>query len=207
MTRYQLSADHLGKMKQLLSAELAEVGREARRKVELLDRQLAELEQKKRRIYEMREDGSYSKEEFLERKTAVESEINQTRLERHECDTQIPDLETVFYYAQQFVKRFGDNWERMPEDVAREFQKIVFPDGIEYRRDEGFGTPKPGPIFNAVHNFFLNQSPKVGTLGFEPRVTRTRIVYVTVTLCPGVKFRRARRECYRYTTFRLIFLL
>jgi hypothetical protein len=51
--------------------------------------QLAEFEAKKKRICEMREDGSYTKEEFLERRQEIENQVIEFRTR------EIKDLEPL----------------------------------------------------------------------------------------------------------------
>lgn len=57
------------------------------------------METKKKRIYEMREEGSYTKEEFMERKDEIENEISTTRILSNEARIEQFDIEGSIIYA------------------------------------------------------------------------------------------------------------
>lgn len=161
LARYQLSEAYLFRLKDAMASTLAEANREARGKLERLDRLLGELGQQKKRIFEMREDGSYTKDEFLERKNALESEMGRAQVERAETAGKEYDLEAIFDYALTFVRRFGTEWTRMPPEVWQRFHQLIFPEGIPYTRNNGFGTCKVGLIFGLVERFAADDSPLV----------------------------------------------
>lgn len=161
INQYTLSEPFLTQLKDCLQAELNELNLNARTKLEQCDQRLAELNEKKRRIYEMREDGSYTKEEFLERKTALEREISGVLLDRAEHEVHNVDLERMFVYALDFTRRFGGKWSAIPLEFQRRFQNLVFPEGISYHKNIGFGTAKVGLIFELFRDFNAEKSPVV----------------------------------------------
>ena len=110
-------------------------------------RELAELEAKRKRIFEMREDGSYSKEEFQERREQADNEIAATRISLSESRIEQFDIEGAVSYATQFIRDLARQWFDLPPKLRPRFQKLVFPEGIPYKRDTGFGTARLGLIF------------------------------------------------------------
>ena len=57
-------------------------------------------------------------------------------------------------------------------NIRTRFQKLVFPQGISYDRETGFGTVTLGRIFKLSQTYTLTHSPLVDPTGFEP-VTST----------------------------------
>jgi DNA invertase Pin-like site-specific DNA recombinase len=122
------------------------------------ERQLSKLQEKRKRIFEMREEGSYTKEEFLERKKNVEEEILELNLSLKESDFENIDIENVLTYAIEFIGDLGKEWYYLPPHLLPRFQKLVFPEGIPYYKNSGFGTTKLGVIFNLNQAFLRDKS-------------------------------------------------
>ena len=166
--RYSLSHEYLDRLKLKLDKAAKELGAETQAALHRTERHLVELLERRRRICEMCEDGSYSRAEFQERKTAVEHAINEVKLEQCQYRIQIPDAENVFAYARQFIARFGSHWEQMPPEVYPVFHKLLLPEGIVYNRERGYGTPKVGPIFGLYEAQAPEKSSVVPRRGLEP---------------------------------------
>lgn len=114
---------------------------------------LAGLEEKKKHIYEMREDGTYTKEEFIERKQAIENEITSAKISASEAKIDLFDIEGALAYATNFISNLGRQWFDLPPNLKQQFQKLVFPEGIPYQKDFGFGTAQLGLIFKLNQHF------------------------------------------------------
>ena len=143
----------------VMNSSLMEVWRERAKhladEVERRAGRLAELEAKKKRIYEMREDGSYTKEEFMERKEEAENLIAVEKISHSETKIDQYDIEALLVYFDRFGLNLGRQWFDLHTrpDLRLRFQKLVFPQGISYQRGEGFGTAKMGCIFEANQLF------------------------------------------------------
>ncbi|MFH1863468.1 MAG: hypothetical protein ABIJ85_00955, partial [bacterium] len=98
----------------------------------------------------MREDGSYTKEEFLERKEGIENEIMATKISLSEARIEQFDIEGSVNYATNCIKDLGRLWFDLSPQLRPRFQKRVFPEGIPYKRDQGFGTTKLGLIYKLI---------------------------------------------------------
>jgi len=121
-------------------------------------RQMEIVETKKKRIYEMREDGSYTKEEFIERKEAVENEIATVKISLSEARIEEFDVESSLTYAASFIRDVGRQWFDLPPQLRQKFQKLVFPEGIAYLQNEGFGNPNLSAIYELNRRFADKQS-------------------------------------------------
>ena len=124
-------------------------------------KRLVALEEKRKRIFEMREDGSYAKEEFQERKEEVENEITAAKISLSETRIEQFDIEAALSYANQFIRNLDRQWFDLTAKSHNRFQKMVLPEGISYDRKNGFGTPKLGLIFEINRRFVFKKSPLV----------------------------------------------
>ncbi len=129
--------------------------------VERQKKLVEELESKKQRIYEMREDGSYTAEEFTERKNKIENEITAGKISLNETRIDQLDIETVLSFAIQFIKDTSRQWFDLPYQLRPRFQKLIFPEGISYDREKGLGTAKLGSIYEVSELLARKKYPLV----------------------------------------------
>ena len=126
------------------------------------------METKKKRIYEMREEGSYTKEEFMERKDEIENEISTTRILSNEARIEQFDIEGSIIYATKFISNLGRQWFDLVPHLQPKFQKLVFPEGIPFEWKKGFGTAKLAGIYEMNRDFSTEKSVLVDRTGLEP---------------------------------------
>jgi len=124
------------------------------------EKQLMVLDKKRKRIFEMREEGSYTSEEFKERKEEVENQIMAIKISLNETRIDQFDIEGTLTYVNSFISNLGRLWLDLATSQVR-FQKMVFPEGIPYKRNEGFGTARLGLIYELNRTFGNEKSPIV----------------------------------------------
>ena len=136
------------------------------------EKQLITLEDKRKRIFEMREDGSYSMDEFRERKSEIENEIIATKISLSESRIEQFDIEGALAYATNFIGDLSRQWFDVSPRLRPRFQKLILPNGIPYQKDNGFGTTELGCIFKLNQDInkekFEQKSQLVAPTGFEP---------------------------------------
>ena len=120
-------------------------------------KQLETLQEKRKRIFEMREDGSYSLEEFRERKEETDNAIMAIKISLNETRIDQFDIQSVLSYANNFICNLGRQWLDLANSHLR-FQKMVFPDGIPYVRGKGFRTCRLGLIYEFNQTCRLDKS-------------------------------------------------
>jgi hypothetical protein len=118
------------------------------------ERQISTFEEKRKRIFEMREEGLYTPEKFRERKEEIENKIMATKISLDETRIDQFDIEGTLIYATNFISNLGRQWLDLTLSHER-FQKLVFPEGISYTRNKGFGTAKLGLIYELIRNSAL----------------------------------------------------
>jgi len=132
------------------------------------EKKLEMLQAKRKRIFEMREDGSYDKKEFQERKEEMENEIAATKISLSESRIEQFDIEGALTYATNFISNLGRQWFDLPPQLRPRFQKLVFPQGIPYNRQKGFGTAKLGLIYTLNQKKLTKKSQVVVFAGRNP---------------------------------------
>ncbi len=132
------------------------------------ERKLKILTEKRKRIFEMGEDMSYSKEEFKERKSEIDNEIMATKISLSEARIEQFDIESAVIYATNFIQDLGRQWFDLPAQLRQKFQKLVFPEGIYYNKKTGFQTIKLGYIYTLKQQITTRKTTIVDPSGLEP---------------------------------------
>ncbi len=132
------------------------------------EKQMHDLQTIRANIFEMREAGIYTVEQFKERMADTDNRIAIAKLSLSETNIDRYDLEAGISYAKQSIKNLVKQWLNLELPLRVKFQKLVFPTGICYNRNNGFRTPQLGRIFNLNKHYYAHKSYVVDRTGFEP---------------------------------------
>ena len=136
------------------------------------ERELARLGDCKKDLLEMRISHEISKEEYLEMKNAIESQINNVGRVAEE-DSPDLKLETAVSSVSIFIKNVANEWNLMIPPRKQRLQKVVLPQGIIYHKSAGmFGTAVLSPIFKLYETFTAMPSGLVAGAGIAPTIFR-----------------------------------
>ena len=97
-------------------------------------------------------------------------------LRRAELSIENEDKEKIIDGALLFMSNPGMFWNQAPIDVKKRIQDTIFPEGLEYDCDKGFGTAKLASSYLLIQKI----TPK-GDLN-STLVAATRIELVTLGL-------------------------
>ena len=154
-------------LKDTISDLWHEKGNHFKLEVKKQEKTLNMLDAKRKRIFGMREDESYTKEEFQERKEEVEKEITATKILLNENHIEQFNIEEALNHAINFILNFGKQWSDFSPQLCSRFQKLVFPEGIPYHQNTGFGTTRLGLIYNLNQQFGDKKSHLVDCAGIS----------------------------------------
>ena len=129
---------------------------------------LEQLEVQRKSIFKFKEDGTYTQEQFKERIGEVDNQVAVAKISLSETRIDQYDIETGIEYANQAIRDLTKQWLNLAPTLRARFQKLVFPQGITYDRETGFGNVVLGRIFNLNYQHTLTKSPLVDPTGIEP---------------------------------------
>lgn len=107
-----------------------------------LDNELDVYQNKKSRIIDLFIENKITEEQKDAKIAEVEAELVKIRMRRAEVGVDISNKEEIIDGALLFMSHPGKFWNLAPLDVKKRIQDTVFPEGIEYNFEEGFGTAK-----------------------------------------------------------------
>ena len=113
--------------------------------------------------------GALPEADYRDRLAALDGEILQAeeRLAGAEAPA-LGDLGGLLDYAERLVTRAADSWRDFEPDLRRRFQHLLFPAGISFDSESGFGTSETCILFSGFQPDDGGEDGMVPPAGFEP---------------------------------------
>ena len=87
--------------------------------------------------------------DYRERLAILDREILEAEERLAQADAPVlGDLGGLLDYAEKLVTRADESWRGLAPDIQRRFQHLVFPHGIAFDSDQGFGTSETCLLFS-----------------------------------------------------------
>ena len=100
----------------------------------------------------------------------VENEIATPKISLSESKIEQFDIEGTLIYATNFIGNLSRQWLDLSPELRPRFQKLLFPQGIPYDKEKGFGTAKLGLIYELKRQSISQKSRVVALSGVEPEL-------------------------------------
>lgn len=127
------------------------------KKVEI-NHSILKLRNQRERIFEMREDGSYSKEQFLERLRKINLRLDSDEEALSQLEIGPNAFGPLIAGSLMMLGKLMTNWTSLSTEHKRRFQRVIFPQGISYDSQNGFGTAKMSYVFETIRGFARSKS-------------------------------------------------
>ena len=140
-----------------------EKNQETQKQNEKVAQDLPKLLAKKKTIYDNFEEGIYTKDDFLERKKAVEDSIYTAQSQVVIPDTSEKEFEAALDYCMTIATNTPKTWvelEKQP-DIRSRFQNFIIEGNLEYGSKDGFGTATLSPIYSVYQEYVAGDSSLV----------------------------------------------
>ena len=165
-------AEHIQKLfKHIVLQEWDNELKDSHKLSRTLDSELNTYQDKKSRIIDLFIDNKITEEQKDAKLTEVEAESIKIKLRRAEVDVDIINKEEIIDGALLFMSHPGKFWNLAPLDVKKRVQDTVFPEGIDYDFDVGFGTAKMADSYLLLQKLAsedANNQTLVVATGIEP---------------------------------------
>lgn len=136
-----------------------------------LNEQHAELGKRKSRIIDLFIDGKLSEQEKQAKMDEIESQLNELELQRLDAAEYVSNKEQVIDGALLFMSNPGLFWNRSGLEIKKRVQDSIFPEGLEYDCETGFGTAQMAESYLVIKKIADESAINpnlVGAVGLEP---------------------------------------
>ena len=116
--------------------------KESHKLAKALDDEIHTLENKKSRVVDLFIDNKLSEREKNTKLGEIDASMTSLMLRKAEVKDEITDKEQIIDGALMFMSNPGGFWNLVSIEVKKRIQDTVFPEGLVYDCDKGFGTVK-----------------------------------------------------------------
>lgn len=138
----------------------------------VLQRDIESLKNKKTKVTTLFVDGLITLEEKREQSKLIDGKLIELELMMNECREVEQEISLVTDFGTNMIKEVPKLWRTADLKGKSHLQYLIFPNGIEYYFEKGFGTAKMGPLYEVVSSFDNKNSNVVGVAGLEPATNR-----------------------------------
>lgn len=165
-------AEHVQRLfKHIVLKEWNDELKDSHKLARTLDNELNAYQDKKSRILDLFIENKITEEQKDEKLAQVEAESINIKIRRAEVSDDVANKEEVIDGALLFMSHPGKFWNLASLDVKKRIQDTVFPEGLVYDCDKGFGTAKLANSYLLIQEIALagdSNSTLVAATGFEP---------------------------------------
>ena len=126
-----------------------------------LKKEITQLEDKKSKIEEFVIDGTFTKEVYLKKSNDVEEDIINKKIQAHDYENQILNVDELISYGKQFFLNLSKFWLKLDIERKRTLQDMLFTDGLYIENNE-FRTGQICPILRLIEDKEYAQSSLAG---------------------------------------------
>ena len=136
--------------------------------MEAMHRTLAMLTDRKNTLMDRYLDGKIDQSTYDEQNERLGTEIAETRAALRSVEVIDEQIEELLEFADSVLRDPAGLWMRASLDQRQRLQKVLFPTGVAYSEEGGFGTALTPSIFSMLREFRPEDSSLASPTGFEP---------------------------------------
>ena len=135
--------DHIKRLfKSIVLREWNNEMKDSHKLVRSIEDELRVIEDKRSRILDLFIENKLTEQQKDDKLSEIESSATALKLKRAEISDDLTDKEKIIDGALLFMSDPGKFWNLAPLEVKKRIQDTVFPEGLIYDCDKGFGTAK-----------------------------------------------------------------
>jgi site-specific DNA recombinase len=143
----------------------------ARQSLSMATKKLSELSERKNLVVEALLYRRISQDVYDDQMDRLEQELVLAEMVQHDARLDELEIEAVLAFAKHVLGNIARLWMDAGVESRLRLQRVVFPDGLTYSAEAGFGTPISSSFFNLSEEFGCMDSSLVSPMGFEPMLS------------------------------------
>lgn len=171
LSRIRYKEGRLKMFKQIVLTRWCDEYDDALKSAHVINQEMDKLKQERSRAIRKFTSDQISYEDKEEAIEAIDADIEVLLKKRVEADIYANQKEKIIDHALLFIKDPSEFWNRAPIQIQKRVQNTIFPDGLQYDFEKGFGTVKVNESYQLIDKIDSVEnidSIVVATSGLEP---------------------------------------
>jgi site-specific DNA recombinase len=166
--RVQFRPDHFALFREIVDSVWQQRREEYRGSEALARQEVQRLKERKQRLIDAVVDKVISQSVYEEQVEAVEEKLLFANAAVRDAEVDTLEIETLMRFAETALTEIGRMWLDADVEHRLVIQRVVFPEGLDYSADGGFGTPLTGCLFSSLGDVAEAIESLASPTGFEP---------------------------------------
>jgi site-specific DNA recombinase len=141
---------------------------DARAQASAIRQRLEKLTGRKNALMDRYLDSKIPQQTYNEQNERLSGEIDEAKSALVEVAASEGQIDELLDFADRVLKDPAGLWRRASLDMRQRLQKVLFPAGLAYSAQDGFGTVQTPSFFNMLAAFETENSSLASPTGFEP---------------------------------------
>jgi site-specific DNA recombinase len=167
----QFKSEYLRMFRAVVEDAWKERGEHSKQAVALASKTLSDFKNDREKLIDAVVDKRISKEIYDERIERLDEQIAFASIALHDASIEEMEIDTLLTFAERVLSDTTQLWLESGAEQRQSLQRIVFPDGVTYSHETGFGTPVTGLLFMGLEAINSDTSSLVSPMGFEPMLS------------------------------------
>jgi hypothetical protein len=167
----QFKSEYLKMFRAVVEDVWKERGEQSKQAVTLASKTLDGFKNDRERLIDAVVENRISKEIYEERLERLDEKIAFANIALHDASIEEMEIDTLLAFAERVLSDTSRLWLESDAEQRQSLQGIVFPDGLVYSHEAGFGTPVTGLLFMGLEAISSDSSSLVSPMGFEPMLS------------------------------------
>ena len=129
------------------------------------------LKQRKNLIFDALIEKKINQQTYEEQIQRVDEELVFAQMSLNDSQLDELEVEAALAFAEHALTKTAVFWFDSNVEQKQKFQRMIFPEGIRYSIEEGFGTGVTSELFNQIDEICSEKSRLASPMGFEPMLS------------------------------------
>ncbi len=167
MDKYSLNEKHYQKLKILVRNHLTKATSEQRKQVEQLKRRIYELNEKQSAIIKKNLEGVISDTVLKQQLQLIENQVTETSVSLANIPNSDTDYDKAIELMEEYLKQPSKVWAKAKVGIQIKLEWFQFPLGLVFK-NKIFGTSEVASVFKVKDAISASLNSKVDRTGLEP---------------------------------------
>ena len=171
LERVQIEPDYLALFTEVVRDVWQKRNETVQEQTKQLKNRIDVLKQKKNLIFDALLEKKINQQTYEEQTYRVEEELVFAQMSLNNSQFDELEVEAALAFAEHALTKTAVFWFDSSVEQKQKFQRVIFPEGIRYSIEQGFGTGVTSQFFKQIDEITSEKSLLASPMGFEPMLS------------------------------------